>query len=522
VQATANPKPLQLSALVWVLLGFIVAFHLGGALMGKSIYRASYLGTALEYGRGPIDLLRPIIVGWNARGTPTAQELPVWAAAAGVAFKVTGSEWYGWANIVSLLFFLTGLWPFLRLARQYTDERAAWWAAAFLLAQPVIIMLAGEASPTGSCLTAMLWFLFFVDKMIRTANARWWWPAALVGSLLAISKLPFFMTAGLCGVFMLLVHRTRSWRPWFLLATAGAAAGLAFAAWTHYADSLAAQAEYPYVELRLSQSPFIAFWYFGDLHYRLSLGHWVKGSWRFLHATLGSLPLTALLVYAVVRPGNRLPKLWLVAMFLTTLLFTHLVLEHWHYYLMCSPAVAILCGATVARWEERWRQEMTARCLTLALACLVLVLSAVDGLIAMKIALNYDYFPESISQIVRQHTKPDDKLLLYTCDPIWGGEVLFRSRRNGLSVMALRASPNGPSRKGLFDLLGNQSDLARLKSLGYNKLVLVSESPVYFAVQAANPGSKRKRVYYPESISQTVDTWPVIYKSEDLLIQDIH
>ena len=164
---------------------------------------------------------------------------------------------------------------------------------------------------------------------------------------------------------------------------------------------------------------------------------------------------------------------------------------------------------------------MTGGCLRWALVCLVLVFSAVDGLIAMKIALNYDYFPESISQIVRQHTKPGDKLVLYTCDPIWGGEVLFRSRRNGLSVMALHGSPNGASRKGLFDLLDNESDLARLKSLGYSKLVLASESPVYFAVQAANPGSKRKRIYYPQTISQKVDAWPVIYQSEDLLIKDI-
>src|ERR1044071_9436644 len=175
-------------------------------------------------------------------------------AAAGALFKITGSEWYGWANVVSLFFFLAGIWPFFQLGREYVGERGAWWATAFLIAQPVGIMLAGEASPTGSCLTAMLWFLFFVDRMIREGNGWWWWPAALAGSVLAISKLPFLMTAGLCGVFILLIHRTRSWKPWLLLAAAGAVAALIFFAWTRYADSLAAQAEYPYVELRLSQS----------------------------------------------------------------------------------------------------------------------------------------------------------------------------------------------------------------------------------------------------------------------------
>jgi hypothetical protein len=505
-----------------LLLGLIIAFHVACALLGKPIYRASYLGTALEYGRGSINLLRPTIVGWNATGTPTAQELPIWAAAAGALFKITGSEWYGWANVVSLFFFLAGIWPFFQLGREYVGERGAWWAIAFLIAQPVVIMLAGEASPTGSCLTAMLWFLFFVDRMIREGNGWWWWPAALAGSVLAISKLPFLMTAGLCGVFILLIHRTRSWKPWLLLAAAGAVAALIFFAWTRYADSLAAQAEYPYVELRLSQSPFMKFWYFGDLHYRLSPGHWIKGLWRFLHATLGTLSMTALLVVALVRRGNLLAKLWLVAMFLTTIVFTHLVLEHWHYYLMCSPAVAMLCGAMLVEWEELWSQQhLLRRCLTFALAGLALAGSAIDGLIAMKIALNYDYFPETMSRIVNLQTRANDKLVLYTCDPVWGGEILFRAGRKGLSVMALNGSPDGPSKKGLVDLITNQSDLLRLKSLGYNKLVLVSESPVFYAVQAANPGSKRKRVYYPKKITPTVDAWPVVYESEDLLIKDI-
>ena len=63
--------------------------------------------------------------------------------------------------------------------------------------------------------------------------------------------------------------------------------------------------------------------------------------------------------------------------------------------------------------------------------------------------------------------------------------------------------------------------LRRLKELGYNKLVLVSESPVRFAVEAANPGSKRQRRFYPKSISKSVDAWPVDFQSDELLIKEI-
>jgi hypothetical protein len=294
-----------------------------------------------------------------------------------------------------------------------------------------------------------------------------------------------------------------------------------FAVWTAYADSLSSQAEYQYVELRLSKSRFITAWYFGDLRSRLHLGPWLKGGWRFLHATLGSLPLVALLVAGLVQRGNRLPKLWLLATFLTTLVFTHLILEHWHYYLMCCPAVAMLCGATLARWEEFWTKEMASPCLRLGLAILVLVFSATEGLMAMKIGIDYDSFPKEMSVRLRQYTKPEDKLIVYNCDVVWGGEVLYRSDRKGMCVACLRGSPDAPAAKGLIDILTSEADLHRLKSMGYNKIVLISQSPVQFAAIAINPGSNRRRVYYPATISPAVDKWPEVYRSEDILIKDI-
>jgi hypothetical protein len=502
------------------LFALIVAFHLANALLGRPFSRALHLGPALEYARGPINLLRPVIVGFNATGSPTAQELPLWQAAVGLAFKATGSTWYGWANLVSLLVFATALWPFFQLARHYVGERAAWWGTAFFLAQPLIVVRAGYASTDAFCLVLTIWFLFFADKMIRTGNAWWWLPTALFAALSAVSKAPFFLAAGLCSVFMLMVNGVRGWRTWVLLASSGAMGVGALSLWTSHTNSLGAEALYPYVDLRLSHSPHIARWYFGNLQDRLSPGLWIKAGWRFLHATLGGPPLVALLVPALLRPGNRLPKLWLLATFLTTLVFTNLILDQWHYYLMCCPAVALLCGATLARWEPFWAQEMPRAWLRLALAGVVLVLSAIDGVIAMKIANDYDSFPSELSVVIREHTKPGDKLIVFG-EGNWGGEVLFRSGRTGLSVSRLRDVEDLPTVKGLCNLLNNEADLRRLKSLGYNKLVLLSESPVRVAISAVNPGSRKTREYYPASISPTVDAWPVDYRSEDILIKEI-
>ena len=509
----------SLLPLIIILFGLIAAFHLGCALAGKSLIRALHLGTALEYARGPIDLLRPVVVGFNATGTPTAQELPLWQAGAGLVFKLTGSRWYGWANAVSLVVFASGLWPFWRLARQYVGCRAAAWSTVFLLAQPLVVVMAGKAATDGLSLVVTLWFLFFADQLIRTGRLAWWWPTAFFAIISALTKLPFFMAAGLCSAFLLMWQRPRSWRPWVALAGAGAVAGAAFLAWTHHTDSLAAQAEFPYYELRLSHNPHAIWWFFGDLQYRLAPAHWIKGGWRFLHATLGSLPLVALAAAACLSRASRLPKLWLLATLLTTLVFVQLVLEHWHYYLMCCPPMALLCGITLAHWEPFWSSQMPGAWLRLALVGVVLALSALDGLIAMKVALEFDYFPQHASALIRQYTRPEDRIIICG-EANWGGEELFRAERRGLSIYSFTATAPAPM-KGLGDLLGSKEDLQRLQSLGYNKLVLLSESPVYWAVQAVNPGSQRQRVFYPASISPLVDSWPVVYRSEDLLIKEI-
>jgi len=514
-----NLAPLR--TLVVALFGLTVLFHLGCALAGRPIYRASYLGTALEYSRSSIDLLRPVIVGFNANGTPTVQELPLWQAAAGMAFKITHSTWYGWANLVSLALFATCLWPLLQLARCYVEERAAWWALALFVTQPLIVLMAGEAGPDGFALAVSIWFLYFADRLVRE-NERWCWlPAAVFGSLAAVSKLPFFASAGMCSIFLLLLAGGRRWRTWVALASVGGVATVVFFVWTGYGERVAAQAEYPYVELRLSKSEFMRYWYLGDLGYRLDPRHWIKGGWRFLHATLGTLPFIALLLPAFFRPGNRMPKLWLLATFITTLIFTHVLLEHWHYYLMCCPPVALLCGLTLARLEPVFSEQILVPFLRWGLAFLVLVFATVDGLVTMKVAINLDSYPREMSAIIHKHTLPDDKLVLYTSDLNWGGEELFTSDRRGLSVIALQSGLRSPSPKGLFDLLQNSADLSRLQELGFSKLVMISESPVRYVARGSNPGSGKARLKYPATISPAVDAWPVVFQSEDILIKEI-
>jgi hypothetical protein len=181
----------------------------------------------------------------------------------------------------------------------------------------------------------------------------------------------------------------------------------------------------------------------------------------------------------------------------------------------------MLCGATVFRGEEFWAREMPSAALRLVLAGIVLVSSAIEGVNSMKLAVEYDPATRELSAIIHAHTKPEDRLLVYNDHLIWGGEILFRSERKGLVVSCLNGSRATPSPKGLYDLLENEADLQRLKVLGYNRLVLTSETPAQFAVMADRPGSKRRREFYPATISPKVDAWPTLYRSEDILIKEI-
>ena len=511
----------DLKLLATGLFAAITIFHLASAGMGYSFYRAQHLGTAVEFAHGSINLLKPVIVGFNANGSPTPLELPVWQAAAGMVFKAVSSNWYGWANLVSLLFFATTLWPLFQIARQHIDERAAWWTLVFYLTQPLIIIYAGKAASDGFCLATAIWFLFFADRMIRETRWYWWPLSASFACLCAISKLPFFIVAGMVSFFILARSPVRKWRPWFLLISAGGVAAAVFALWTHYCDTQAAVAEFPYTELRLSKNPFMLWFYFGDLSMRASLGTWIMGGWRFVHATLGSLLLAPLFLAALFYSGNHLAKSWLLASSLMTLVFFHLVAIHWHYYLIFSPGVALLCGAMFARAEVLCVQKCSSPKFLVPLVGLVLIGSAISGLMMMNIALYYDYFPHEISSLLKRYTRPEDRLIIYKCDTEWPGELLSLADRKGLYVPLIKREALGPTDSGLQEILDNKNDLQRLRALGYTKLVLVSESPVLFAVQASKPGSRQLRRFYPASISPTVDAWPVVYRSDDLLIKDI-
>lgn len=496
----------ELAAVLLLLLGLVVFFHVATALRGHGRYRDQHIGTALHYAATRFDLKDTIIVGFNATDTPTIQELPVWQMAAGLAFKCFGT-WWGWANIVSLILFLNCLYPLFRIVRQFYGDRAAWWSLIFFMSQAVIFAYAGEAGTDGFCLSVAIWFSFACCRLWENP-VKWFLPAAALGSLTAVSKLPFFMVVGLASLFLLLKERGFKWRALAALAGVGAVSGISFLLWTHYTDNQLKGAEFQFVDLQVSKAnPSMFFWYFGDWHYRLNPANWGKAAWRFANISFGSFSLIALFVFAFgSRRTHPAGKFFFAGAFLTTLVFSHLILHHFYYLMIYSPAVAILCAAAMVEIENFLQTHgLQTRTIT-AVATGIILAALFQGLMTMRV-FSFDHFPSAVSAAMREHTTAQDKLVVINGG--WGGDELIRSGRKGLSLWTAQPFENADS-------------YARLKQLGFDKLVILSESPFQNAIEIVNPGETGiPRVMAKSYLTPQVEKWPTVYATDDIIIKDI-
>jgi hypothetical protein len=207
---------------------------------------------------------------------------------------------------------------------------------------------------------------------------------------------------------------------------------------------------------------------------------------------------------------HALGRLLLAGAVVTTLVFTHLILHHWHYFLMFSPALALLCAQTAVVWERKVACERGWKtCVAFGLVALTLGLSIGQGLEAMKISIFNDPFRTEVIRVLKEKTRDTDKLVI--AGGSWGGEDLFRSGRQGLNVWDAK-------------LLEDPASYRRLKDLGFTKLVLISESPLQYAIQAVNFGEGGvPRESYTKWLKQTpaIETWPTVYQTDDILIKEL-
>jgi len=492
------------AAAALVMLAVLWLYAIGWALIGHPIYRDQHMGAAIEYASKGIDLLRPIIVGFNATGTGTPQELPLWQAAASVGINLFGG-WWGGATIVSLFLFTIFLPCFYQTAKWEMCASFAWMAVALILAQPIVFHLAGGAQTDGFSLALMLGFVWSAGWLRREPGAGSYLVCALLASLLAVTKLPYLMTGGFAATLMLFWQRAPL-KSWLLLAGAAVIAAAAFLPWNSWCNAEIGRALFKYRPSTISENPE---WFFGSLAYRLDPANYVKAAWRALSCLWGSFVLVGLTLYGLCLRPKSLGSALLGGAIVTTLIFTKLVLIHRHYYLMFSPAISLLNAyAMLDLWHRFRKFSATQSVLASAGVLAVLTLSLLQGLMQIE-ALNLtgDPYMRVLAKKVAAHTAPSDKLVVINGG--WGGDLLILSGRRGLSA-------DTPE---IVKVRHQDHDL---RSMGYSKVVIASESPLLHAVQVSNPGSAdRERVLWESFATPEFGDWRDIYRSEDLIIKEL-
>jgi hypothetical protein len=494
-----------LATMVFAFLAIV--YPLASAWFGFAPYRDQHLGTALIYMEEGVNLLQAKIVGFNANDLPTIQEVPWWQAGAAWALRI-GAGWWGSANLFSLMIFSLGVSPIFRMGKRMLGEEGAWWVVAAFLAQPIVFLYAGTASPDGMSLVAALWAY---DRIRAYATHGGWTRAVIasvVAALAATLKLPFFMAAGLAVAVEVLWEKFRKPAVWWRLVCVATFCALVLLIWTRYTDSWFEKALWPFVDLRVGHNPEMVFWYFGDWAYRLSPGVWIKAIWRMGNCLLGGFPLGAVLAVGLCLPRNKEARAWLFGAALTTAVFSHLVLHHSHYYLMFSPAVALAMGAGWM-WLIKKCFQGEERVTAVGGAGLILITFAAlfQGLIGMKVVHQFDPYPRRIAKLVQDNTKEKDKLLIIGGG--WGGDVLFRAKRQGLSIWNTQ-------------FLEDLSNFKKARELGFTKLVVVRESPLMVALKKTNPGgADYSGEPFSRFLSPIATHWPALYEDEQLMIREI-
>ena len=492
----------SIAAVALAMLALLWLYAIGWALLGYPIYRDQHMGAALEYASNGIDPLRPVIVGFNANGSGTPQELPLWQAAASVGLNLFGG-WWGGATLASLLLFTIFLPSFYQTAKWEMDTSFAWFAVALLLAQPIVFHLVGGAQTDGFSLALLLGFVWSAEWLRREPGAPSWMACAILASLLAVTKFPYLMTGGFAAALMLLWQRAPL-KSWLLLAGAAVAAAAAFLPWNAWCNAEIGRALFKYRPLTISANPQ---WFFGDLDYRLDPANYVKAGWRALSCLWGSFVLVGLTLYGFWLRPKSLGSALLMGALATTLVFTKLVLIHRHYYLMFSPAIALLNAYAVCElWQRLQRLSPRKAMLALPLSAVLLLLSLLQGLMQIEaLTLTPDPYMRQLGKTIAAHTAPDDKLVMINGG--WGGDLLILSGRRGVSA-------DNP------DILQTREKGRSLQSLGYNKIVIASESPLLHAAQSTNPGSSnKKRVLWESFTTEASTEWENVYRSEDMVIK---
>jgi hypothetical protein len=254
----------------------------------------------------------------------------------------------------------------------------------------------------------------------------------------------------------------------------------------------------------------IADWYFGTIHYRLNPGNWIRGGWHFMSYVVGNFGLVFLALAAVRLRKISEIWLWILAAVCTTMVFTPLILGHTHYFFVFSSAFALLCASAAHAFEDGAWQRLQLNVLgRFVLVMAAIMFSLAQSTQTIHFSQFFDPWNDESARIIKEHTAPTDKIV------VWGAvwcKPFARCERDGLT--------GGFSTKNI-GWLNDSKKLARLKELGYTRLVLMNPSPYMVALTTATGSQREQAMNLVDELPDAAKNWPVLFSSPQILILQI-
>jgi hypothetical protein len=295
------------------------------------------------------------------------------------------------------------------------------------------------------------------------------------------------------------------------LISAGGISALLFTTWNFHCHRIYAEAEFPTVNMdSLDGKSGVYDWYFGTMAYRLNFHNWLRGGWHLITMVFGGLSFVFLLLISTRLKKSAEAWLWLLAAVCTTLVFTTLLFGHLHYFFVFAPATAWLCAVAATEVEPQIWNQLRVSAFARGIILLVTIAASLAGtLMIIHINMYFDPYQNEVAQLIKQHTAPEDKIVVWGM--VWGDPFLKADRQGVTGNLHLANT----------GWINDPEKLQRLKQLGYRKIVLINPSSFIVALTSVTGKQEIKITDLHQCLPSVAKNWPVVFDSAQILIVQI-
>jgi hypothetical protein len=360
-------------------------------------------------------------------------EFPLYPAAVAALSSATGWPLESCGPLVSLAAFYAALLGGVLVLRRLAFPPAvpALWVA-LMLTSPLYTFYGRHFMIETTAVAFGVWFLYTLQRALAGAP-RWWFAAALVGTLAALAKTTTFLPFGLAAVLLTLQALrplpAPARRATFAAAAAAALViGAVAIAWLLYSDAL--KARNPVASFLTSAN--LREFNFGTWPQRLTAEFWAQVYERIAARTTAEATLFLCLpLLWLATPALRRGAAWLALLFFAPVLtFANLYFVHDYYFLANGLFLLAALAAGLGALAQRDDWPLGVRASLIAAALLA------HGVTTWRtFGINYVATrpePPVMAQLIKAATGPQDAILAFGYD--WNSALPYYAQRRALML----------------------------------------------------------------------------------------